>query len=176
MGVYGTLVTMLSGAAPLAGVNVRFGEEAIADESSADPRVVIVPTGGAVNSFGYQQAGDPDDENRWSIVEQCDLWCGAWSSSVGAQPVDHADAVDDLRRRVLSALAIQRLSENPATGAVDGGLCWTPVSGRWERFGDSVMRYGRAYVLTVQVELTVTDYTTFADATVSSVALSHSVT
>lgn len=175
MGVYGTLVTMLSGAAPLSGVYVRFGEEAIADESSADPRVVIVPLGGAVTPNGYQQAGDPDDENRWSIVEQAEIWCGAWSSSAGAQPVDHADAVDDLRRRVLSALAIQRYSLDPATSAIYGGLWWAPVSGRWERFGDSVMRYGRAYVLTVQVELTVTDYTTFTDATVTSVALSQSI-
>jgi hypothetical protein len=167
---YQTLMTQLAAAPVMTGVAVQFGEESIADQSQPLPRVVLVPLGGNVTEPGYSFDTNTGAENQWSVVEQCDVYMLAWSSVVDATPIDHANEVELLRQKVLSAFQWQRLNENETTGAETGGLYWKPLRMRWARFGDALDRYGRCCVLTVEVEIPMVDQSfVYDDATITTV-------
>jgi hypothetical protein len=173
---YQTLMTQLAAAPTMTGIAVQFGEESIADESQPLPRVVLVPLGGEVGEPAYSMSTDPDVENQWSITEQCDVYMFAWSNAVDATPADHANAVELLRQKVLSAFQWQRYNENATTGATTGGLYWKPLRMRWARFGDAVLKYGRCCVLTVEVEIPMVDQSfEYQDATILTVTQNAAV-
>jgi hypothetical protein len=175
VGALKTLMTSLQGSAFLAGVNVLFGEEEIDDESSAPPKVVLVPVGGPWESPGYVAGIDPETMNIWETKENCDVYCIAFSTTTNAQPIDHADAVETLRQQVLSAFQDQR-----NTAATDGsnqpGLYWKPISGRWELRQNALVRYGRSYVFSVMADISVPMSPPTNQATITSEQISATVT
>lgn len=152
-GALKTLMQMLAAAPSLASVAVAFGEEEIANEVPACPKVVIVPTDGAWSAPGYIRAIEPDREMLWATLENIEVWCMGFSTLPSATPIDHADATEDLRAFVLQAFQSQRDGEDPMTGDPERGLFYKPIAGRWVRMDDAVVRFGRAYVLTLQVEI-----------------------
>jgi hypothetical protein len=73
------------------------------------------------------------------------LWASAdEQASPAPTAVDHADAIENLRCNVLRAFQSQAAN----------GLKFTPISGQWSMFDEQVNRFGRGYVLTVQVDIT----------------------
>lgn len=175
MSAYSTLVTQLAAAPTMSGIAVQFGEESLADESQPLPRVVLVPLGGEVGEPSYAMSTDPDAENQWSIIEQCDVYMLAWNAT--NTPIANANEVELLRQKVLSAFQWQRYNENAQTGATTGGLYWRPLRMRWARFGDAIERYGRCCVLTIEVEIPMVDQSfVYTDATITTVTQTTSVT
>lgn len=160
-----TLVTMLGGFLSVYGIDVRYGEEFVFANDVKLPCVVVVPVGGPWEQNGYARdtnTSTSDDFktysstsefNRWMTHEDVEIYC--WSADVDAnghekdtaQPVDHANAVENLRAKVLQALQQQ----------APNGLMYRPINGQWVRASGEVLRYGRAYVLTVNVDVTVPD-------------------
>ena len=162
-GALKTLLTMLQSQPSLRGVSVVFGEEMIAAQDSACPVVVMVPVGGPWNDPGYIQGVNPAVEMIWGTTESIDLYC--WAAATGNDsPIDNADAVEVLRARVLQAFQ----------GQLNSGLKYVPVSGKWMRMNDSVNRFGRAYVLTVQVDIGI-PAVMYPDATVTQTTLNPSI-
>lgn len=159
-----TLLTMLQQAPSLSGVNVSYGEELVQAQDLAPPRVVIVPVGGSWIEPGYFQSASANLESIWSTNESIDIYIFGYSKNLNAQPIDHADETENLRAKVLQAFQFRR----------EVGLFFKPMSGRWAQMGDSVNRYGRVYVLTIQVEIAVADVSQ-GDATVSTVTLNPPV-
>lgn len=164
---YGTLQTLLAylvAAPSLVGVSVVFGEENIRSSAHKLPVVTVVPVGGPWVAGGgaYYRAANVNLNALWMTQESIDLYL--WSADVDgdgrakddAQPIDHANAVENLRARVLQAFQTQQAQEN-AEGEAQYGWMYRPVSGRWETQQDESNRYGRTYVLTVQVDITVPD-------------------
>lgn len=153
-----TLMQMLKEAPQLEGVSVLIGDEARQLQDMPLPAVIVVPSVGTWSEPGYILEADPDTETIWSTLETIDLalWAvGLRSAGAPSEDVaDHYEAVEQLRTRVLQALHHQRRTLN-ADGTKGGGLYFKPVSGRWEQLGDAFNRYGRAYTLAVQVEISV---------------------
>lgn len=167
VGVLSTLLSTLQ-ASPIltgAGVSVAFGEEMINAEDVTIPKVVLVPGAGSYGPDpGYYLNADVNVDWIWGLKESIDLYLVAYATTVGAQPIDHADAVESLRQLVLQAIKSQ----------ADSGLKWTPVSGRWVTDANAVVRYGRAYVLTVQVDIAIPDVTP-TEVTVTSLTLNQTI-
>jgi len=164
------LVEMLACAPPLVGCHIAFGEEMIHAQDFSQPVVTVVPIGGPWAITGidpaYVQALDPDVEIAWSTQERIDLHL--WNASrdpARQQPLDHASAVEDFRELVLQALQRQR---------APGGLFYKPVFGEWVQMNDQVVRQGRAYKLSVVVELATTDIDP-VEATVQSITIVPSI-
>lgn len=147
-----TFMTMLSTSAYMAGVSVCFGEEEVHDASRVLPMVVVVPTGGPAQVDGYARGSDPDIESKWKLLENLDIYCWAYSSLSNPAPVDNADAVESLVTLVLSAFQDQRMNEGFDSSSA--GLTYTPIAGRWQQMQGAFSRYGRGYVLSVQLEKT----------------------
>ncbi len=144
------MMLMLQDAPSLQGVSVVFGEESINDEAAALPMIAVVPIGGP----WFNDSGPVDQpvgiEQVWTGQESIDIYM--WSSGdpnsfPAPTPIQNATAVELLRQKVLQAFQFQR----------PRGLVFKPVSGRWQRMGDGQNRYGRAYVMTIVVEIIVTD-------------------
>lgn len=147
IGALKTLMTMLEDSPTLAGVSVEFGEENINAQDVATPFVCIVPRNGTWYEPGYIKELNPNIEMLWATTESVDVYLWDFDSSVNADLVDHADKVEQLRAKVLQALQNQR----------PYGLYFKPVSGRWSTMQEQQSRYGRGYVLTVQVEIGIPD-------------------
>ncbi len=122
------------------------------------------------SSGGYTHYPSTDESNRWMTHEDISIYC--WSADVDsngmekptATPVDHADAVENLRAKVLQALQQQ----------APNGLMYRPTQGQWIWAGSETLRYGRAYVLTVNVDVTVPDIQP-VDATVTEVTINPEI-
>jgi hypothetical protein len=178
MTIFRTLSQTLAATSFLTGVAVSFGEEMIQAQDQATPCIVLVPIGGPyMDGPGYIAGLDPAVENVWSTRETIDVWCWAFSTSPSATAIDHADETLELRRKVLSAFQDQR-NQAATDGSNLPGLYWKPVNGRWERLGDAVNRYGRAYVLTVMAEIAIpmADPPGIQIATITSEQINNSVT
>lgn len=180
-----TLVQMLKAFFDVYGIDVRFGEEFVWDTTVKLPCVVVAPLGGQWEQNGYLKdtrrtttsgAGyayyDSDERNnQWMTHEDIQIYC--WSADVDANgmekatatAVDHADAVENLRAKVLQALQQQ----------APNGLMFRPVNGQWVWAGSETLRYGRAYVLTVNVDITVPDIAP-VDVTVAEVTINPEIT
>lgn len=166
-----TLTTMLTGFLAVYGIDVRFGEEFVWDNSVKLPCVVVAPLGGQWEQNGYYDGADPEQNNTWMTHEDIQIYC--WSAAVDANgreldtatAVDHADAVENLRAKVLQALQ----------GQTDGGIMFRPTNGQWVWAGSETLRYGRAYVLTVNVDISVPEIAP-VDATVTEVTQTVSIT
>jgi hypothetical protein len=175
VGALKTLVTQLAASAFMTGVAVSFGEEMIQAQDQPTPCVVVVPRGGPWEGPGYIYGQDPATENTWSTREAIDVWLWAFSTSVNAVAIDHADEVETLRQKVLSAFQDQRNQAN-TDGSSAPGLWWKPVSGHWEPLANAVNRYGRAYVLTVVAEIAVPMSLPSGIATIGTETINSTIT
>ncbi len=168
--VYGSLrilMTMLAAAPAMEGVSLVFGEENINAQEYPLPMVVVVPVGGGwgpPGAPGYYKNASLDVNNIWMTQESIDLYLWNNDADPEATEVNHADAVEDLRARVLQSLQTQ----------APNGLMYRPLSGRWQQQDKETNRFGRAYVLTVQVDITVPD-TLPVLATVEKVTVNASI-
>lgn len=156
----------------LQGVTVDFGEEALPAQDRPLPRIVMVPIRGN-HGPGYATDGsagsedeltkpppiDVNTENLWEIAQQVQFYL--WSAKLNngmqdptAQPVDHADAVETLRLALLSALQDQTAMTD-TNGRVYNGLAWKSLGEEWETMKNAVNRFGRALVVTVQIDVPV---------------------
>lgn len=175
-GALKTLFTTLQASPFLAGVALGFGEELIGTTDLPTPCVIVAPVGGPWDAPGYVAGIDPQTENVWKTDEAVDLHMWAHSPSPTAQAIDHANEAELLRQKMLSALQDQR-NQATSSGANATGLYWKPVNGRWLPMGNSVNRYGRAYVLTVIAEISVPmDPPTAGEATITAVNTNNSIT
>ncbi len=171
IGTYGALKTLmlcLQSAPTLTGCSVAFGEENKRAQDFALPYVCVVPGSGvflADITPGYIKDANVYYNMIWGLRETCDLWLWANSTVEGAEPVDHADAIENFRARVLQALQHQRGT----------GLFYKAISGRWEHASDAVDRFGRAYVITVEAEISIPDVLP-TEVTVQSVTLQPEIT
>lgn len=152
-GAIKTLMTMLRESPYLEGVAVRFGEESSSDQDAFLPMVSVFPIGGPVQpGIGYARQTDydlNDVDNVWILREQFNLVIWASENPNENPPptaVDNAVAIENVRRKLLCALQSQAPS----------GLFFVPQGGQWALFGGQELRYGRGYVLTVQVDITYT--------------------
>jgi len=173
-----TLVSLLEAFLVPLGISVAFGEEYIRAAEYKLPMVTVVPIGGpwVPGGGGYYKSANPNVGGPWMTNENIDLYL--WSADIDsdgrvkdeAKPIDNANAVENLRARVLQAFQSQT-----AFYASDGvtkkyGFMFRPTSGRWERQADESNRYGRVYILTVNVDITVPDVLP-VDATIDEVIL-----
>lgn len=155
-GALKTLYGALQASSYMSGISLLYGEEEINDTSLAPPMVLIVPRGGPIDSDpGYAKDLDPTVDRVWAIRESLDIYLWGLSTAPGALPIDHADATETLRQLVLSALQDQR-AQFDVNGDVARGLWFKAVSQRWETPQGSFLRYGRALILTVTVEISET--------------------
>lgn len=177
-----TLVTMLGSFLSVYGIQCVYGEEYVYAQDVQLPCVVVIPVGGPWEQNGYaRDTADTSSStqttypsasefNRWMTHEDIDLVC--WSGDVdstgrikdSATNLDNCNAVENLRAKVLQALQQQ----------APNGLMYRPVAGQWARANDEVLRYGRAYVLTVNVDITVPDLQP-VDATVIETTINPSI-
>jgi hypothetical protein len=159
-GALKTLYATLAGAPSLENATVFFGEENINAQDATLPYVCMVPTGGPWSNPtdlpGYYRNADLELNNIWMTQESIDLYLWAADTDPSAQPIDHADAVETFRQDVLRALQYQ-VAYADVMGAKHRGFKFIPVSGRWAQMQQASVRYGRAYVLTVQVDITAID-------------------
>ncbi len=146
-GAISTLAAMLRDTPSMADVSLIVGEEFRTAAEFPLPFVALVPQGGPWSEPGYVGDLDPLIEALWSTREtiECHLWAAA--DDAEAEPLAHYDAVEELRARVLRAFQTQR---------APGGLFFKPISGRWERMTDGIVRLGRGYVLNIEIEIAVT--------------------
>ncbi len=166
-----TLVSMLSGFLAAYGVQVVYGEEFVWSADVKLPCVVVAPVGGPWQQNGYYEDASQDQNNTWMTSEDISIYC--WSADCDAngrekdtaKPVDHADAVENLRAKVLQALQQQ----------APNGLMYRPVSGQWVWAGSETLRYGRAYVFTVNVDISVSDIAP-VEVTVDELTINPSIT
>lgn len=172
-GALKTLVTMLQASTFLtaSSVAVVFGEEEVNDQSQALPMVVVVPKGGPLMDTGYAQGIDPSVEMVWATKEEIDLYLWAYSTTTSAQPIDHVDAVEALRLLVLSAMQDQRYNQDGNNG---GGLSYRVVRGEWKLMQGAMNRYGRSYVMTVEVEIPI-PMAQAVNATITSLTLTQTI-
>lgn len=144
-----TLFTTLQASALLTGVTLSFGQELIAGLDRVPPLVDIVPIGGPWEETGYAQGVDNDVSAIWMTHEQVDLYCYAYSNAGGATAIDHADAA-----RNLSNLALQALQQQASSG-----LRFWPVRGEWVMASNEFSQFGRAYKLSINLDISMTDIT-----------------
>ena len=165
MGLYGTLIGTLTDFLTPLGVTVSFGEEYIIAQDKPLPAVVVVPVGGPMESPGYWQSRDPEDDGIGALAtESVDLYLLSYDAVTDA-PANHADAVLLLRAQVLQAL----------WGQQSAGLkIHFDAQGRWIQSQDAAIRYGRSYVLTVKLDQSITDVQP-VEATVTSVTINQSI-
>jgi hypothetical protein len=157
-----TLFQALQASAFLSGVSLAYGEEMKAAQDQALPYVVMVPIGGPSQEPGYARDGsqsppvalDVFTEDLWEFAETVQFYLWAASTAPNPQPIDHADAVETLRLAVLSALRDQKAQQDDQ-GNTYYGLAWKPLREDWETMQNAVNRYGRALILTVQVDIPV---------------------
>lgn len=153
-GAYKTLYLMLKASLNPAGVAVFFGEEYKNAQEAPLAMVVINPTSASfpATSFpGYAKDldVDADTDNLWTLTETCDLTIWASADPNAETPptaVDSAEAVEDARVAVLRAFQDQQFK----------GLKFVPTGGRWATFEDQMLRFGRAFVMQVSVDVTYT--------------------
>jgi hypothetical protein len=164
-GPYKTLFQALQASAYLTGVTLAFGEEMINAQDQSLPYVVMVPIGGDAGEPGYAIDGstspgsDPPLPNQYLDVYTEDLWQFSevfrfyiWAADPSQQPIDNAEATRAIRLALLAALRDQRAMRD-ANGNVYYGLSFKALRSDWESMQNAVNRYGRALILTVQVDI-----------------------
>lgn len=170
-----TLFGALAASTYLTGVSLVYGEEEVHDTSQALPMIAMVPTGGDFeDSPGYSTGLDTNVEAQWAVGESVDLYLWASDTSPTATPIDHVDAVETLRQRVLSALQDQRAQYTDVI-SVAHGLWFKPTRQRWQLMQGGFARYGRALVLTVTTVIPI-PMAAPQEATVTSFDLQKTIT
>lgn len=175
-GALKTLYGALAASSYLTGVALVYGEEEVHDQSQNLPMVVMVPTDGTYTEATSGYSGDMNAaiERSDSIDVNIDLYLWGFDTTPAATPIDHADATETLRASVLAALQDQRAQYTDVI-SVAYGLYFQPLRERWQAMQGAFNRYGRALVLTVSAEVTVTTPVP-QEATVTSYTLSKTIT
>lgn len=171
-GTAGALLTLYNTllAAPTVVVNnisIFFGEEYLTAQEPILPCVVMVPTNGdwlQPPQPGYFKDADPNIDMIWATNENCDLYLWAYAGN-DMLPIYHANAVENLRCQILQALSSQDAT----------GLYWYPTVGNWVRDNDAINRYGRAYKLTVNLNISFPDVPPI-EAVGESITINPSIT
>lgn len=166
-GALKTLLLMLQAAPSMGNVAIIYGEENVNAQDQPLPMAVIVPTTSQFKDPGYIKAVDPNINMIWGERQSIDIYLwGADEKQTPPYPqeIDHADATETLKAFVLQALQSQ----------APNGLYYFPVSGRWERMQNAAVRYGRAYVLTVMVDIGIPDRL-YQNATITEITLTPSI-
>lgn len=160
-----------------AGVSVLFGEEQLDTYDTVPPRIVMVPVGGPWEMPGYYEGADPDLQMTATTQEACDLYVYG-ASTISPDPIDQADAVEQVRALLMNALQQQQMTTDD-TGARAGGLKWRPTDGVWFTANgspdDEVAQYGRVYRLTVVFDISIPGISP-EDATVTTVQTNVALT
>lgn len=173
-GAIKTLFGALQASTYLTGVSLVFGEENVNAQDSPLPMIIMVPVGGEINNTpGYAGGLDPAVEMIWGIREQVDFYLWAYDTTPGAQPIDHADAVETLRQKLLSALRDQQ-AQYADVASVSYGLSWYPVSERWSLYDGASVRYGRCLIVSTRPEIAVA-MATPQEATITSFSLIETI-
>lgn len=155
-------------------VTLIFGSEELNQQRVTLPYVVMVPLGGPVTWPGYEYQGDAYVEQRWEFAETIEFWLYNASQTAGAQgAIDHVDAIESLRLWMLSALQDQR-AQYTDVNSVAYGLQYKVETGRWEASTNPASRFGRCYVLSVRVQVTVA-MAAPQEATITSDSITYTV-
>lgn len=150
-----TLLGALQASTFLSGVTVVYGDEETNTQRWDLPCIVMVAKGGPYVEPGYAGNTDPAVETLWETAERVDFWLwGASTDPANQGAIDHTDAIETLRQLLLSALRDQRAQYTDVNN-VAYGLAYRVVDGRWETLANAVSKYGRAYVLTVQIQISI---------------------
>lgn len=164
-GPYKALLQALQASTFMSGVTIAYGEEMIAAQDQPLPYVVMVPRGGESVEPGYAMDGstspgsdlplpnqylDVYTENLWQFSEVFQFYI--WASDPSQQPIDNAEATRTVRLALLAALRDQRAMRD-ASGNVFYGLSFRALRSDWEQMANAVSRFGRALVLTVQIDI-----------------------
>lgn len=170
-----TLYGALKASSYLSGVTLVFGDEETNTQRWGLPCIVMIAKGGQYVEPGYAANLDPAVETIWETAEQVDFWLWAASSDPANQgAIDHTDAIESLRQLLLSALRDQRAQYTDVNN-VAFGLSYKVLSGRWETIGqNAVSKYGRAYVLTTQIAISI-PMAAPQEATITSFQLSQTI-
>jgi hypothetical protein len=146
-----TLYGALAASTFMTGVSLVYGEEEIHSTSHVLPVVAMVPMGGQYEQGpGYSHDLDYTIEAQWAVDQVVDLYLWTKDTNPLATPIDHADAIETLRGRVLSALQDQR-AQYTDVASVDHGLYFRALSERWVQMQGGYTRDGRALVISVLV-------------------------
>lgn len=157
---------------------VLFGEEHIYDENRKPPAIVVVPMGGPIGMGTAPKGLDPEQVNMiWETSEMIHVHCWGKSYAKNANSLDHYNATDLLRQNVLKAFQFQRYDADPEDDKInDGpGYWFKPVNGYWVTYGDSVTRYGRAYVIEIEVKILIIDDTSDETENVDGINISQMI-
>ena len=138
------------------GITLVFGDEETDTQRFPLPCVVMIAKGGSYDEPAYAAFIDPATEMLWNTYETVEFWLRAASNDpVNQGAIDHTDAIEALRQNFLSAVRDQRAQYTDVSN-VAYGLFAKPLSGRWESVGQNApSRYGRVYVLTCQVNISI---------------------
>lgn len=173
-GALKTLFGALQASSFMTGVPLVFGDEEINTQRNKLPCVVMVPRGGSYVEPGYALALDPAVETIWETAETVEFWIWSASTDTSNQAaIDHVDAIESTRQLVLSALRDQR-AQYTDVASVAYGLQYKVLSGRWETMANAISRYGRAYVLTVTIPISI-PMAAPQQATVTSITVNESI-
>lgn len=154
-GALKTLYGALGASSFLSGVTLYFGEEYINAQEGALPYIAMVPIGGPIdNNPGYAQSLDPNTEMIWGVRERIEFYIWGADTNPQATPVDHADVVETLRMKLLSALQDQKAQYSDVAN-VAYGLVFYPGDERWATDMNAAIRYGRCLIVPVVVEISV---------------------
>lgn len=165
-GPYKTLLQALQASAFITAANITlaFGEEMVPAQDKELPYVVMVPRGGLAQEPGYALDGsisgaspplpsqylDVNVEDLWEFGEIFQFYC--WAFDPSAAPIDNAEATSAVRLALLSALRDQRAMQD-SNGNAFYGLSWRALRTDWEPMQGAVNRFGRALILTVQIDI-----------------------
>lgn len=154
-GALKTLYGALQASTFMQGVTLVYGEEYINAQEGLLPYIAMVPTGGPIeNNPGYARSLDPSTEMIWGVRENIDFYVWGADTNPQATPVDHADVVETLRLKLLSAFQDQK-AQYSDVASVSYGLVFYPGTERWATDMNAAIRYGRCLIVPVVVEISV---------------------
>lgn len=146
-------------------VLIAFGEESMQLASDGQPYLCVVPMGGQWTSEpGYSSTLPEGTSDVWTRYELLDLQMVNNSAASNATGIDHEDSIEDLCTWTLQALK----------GQLSTGLYFKPLSGRWLQMQGAASRFGRTYILTCSIEITVAGVQP-TNATVTSVTHTETI-
>lgn len=150
-GAYVTLYNTLLAAPTIVAnsVSIFFGQEYLKAQEPVLPAIVMVPQVGdwvEVGQPGYFQNADPNIDMIWQTNELCDVYFWNYAGN-DMLPVYHFDAVENLRAWFFQAMWSQNAT----------GLYWWATKGGWVIDDDAINLYGRAYKLTININISFPD-------------------
>jgi hypothetical protein len=158
MGIYQTLVDLLTEAPSMSGVAITFGEETNYELNVALPRITIYPTLGEIaGGVGMTPTGVVNTATNmiWDLNETIQIHCWTKSKKPLATILDHYGACEDLRQAVLQAFRYQRYHFQPDVGP---GIYFNikPSKCFWV-IDDGRVKPGRAFIIELSMRIAIPD-------------------